>query len=215
MYATSSAPALRDALYELSMAKRVPDAQVLDDVVRRFPECAQELTTFAIDLAFDALRGDMDAEAAEQTIDLDAVSPAVSRALSRFQNRLHTVSAGASPNEQAGAAADNPFAALSREEFRDLADRMGGNVVFLNKIRDRQIDPKTMTDGFRRHVAEHARAPLGVVVAHCAAVPGRRAAGRQFYKADEQPDASAQQSFADAVRSSGLTPEQQERLLSL
>jgi hypothetical protein len=215
MYVTSSAPALRDAFYQLSMAKRVPDAQALDDVVRRFPEHAEELTAFAIDLALDALRGEEEAEAGEQTIDPDAVSPAVSRALSRFQNRLHNVSAAAQPTEDARATVDNPFAALSREEFRDLAARMGANVVFLNKIRDRQIDPDTMTDGFRRHVSEQARAPLGVVVAHCAAAPSRGAAARQLYKADEQPDASAQQSFADAVRSSGLTTEQQERLLSL
>jgi hypothetical protein len=215
MYATSSAPALRDALYELSMAKRVPDAETLDDVVRRFPVYAEELTAFAIDLALDALRGDKDADAAEETIDVDVVSPAVSRALSRFQNRLHNVSAAAQPNDDAAATVDNPFLNLSREEFRDLAERLGANVVFLNKLRDRQIAPSTMTDGFRRHVAEKATAPLSVVVAHCAAAPNRRAAGRQYYKADEQPDASAQQSFADAVRSSGLTSEQQERLLSL
>lgn len=214
MNVTSSAPALRDALYELSMAKRIPDAEALDDVVRRFPEHAEELTAFAIDLALDALRGEAEADAAEEGIDPDVVSPAVSRALSRFQNRLHAVAASP-PSSAASAAVLNPFADLSREEFRDLAQQIGGNVVFLNKVRDRQIDPSTMTDGFRRLVAEKARAPLSVVVAHCAARPSRVAAGRQFYKADEQPDASAQQSFADAVRSSALTPEQQERLLSL
>jgi hypothetical protein len=215
MYVTSSAPALRDALYELSMIKPIPDAEALDDVVRRFPEHAEELTVFAIDLALDALRGEAEADAAEEVIDPDVVSPAVSRALSRFQNRLHAVAASAPSSADPSVAVLNPFADLSREEFRDLAQQIGGNVVFLNKLRDRQIEPGTMTDGFRRHVAEKARAPLSVVVAHCAAHPRRAAAGRQFYKADEQPDASAQQSFADAVRSSGLTLEQQERLLSL
>ncbi len=215
MYVTSSAPALRDALYELSIDKAVPDAALLDDVVRRHPQYAEELTEFAIELALDALRGEAEVDAAETTIDPDVVSPAVSRALSRFQNRLHAVTNAAQSSEETDAAVVNPFAALSREDYRDLAQRIGGNVVFLNKLRDRQIEPDDMTDGFRRFVADEMRAPVGVLVAHFAAGAARQAGVRKYYKADEKPDASARQSFADAVRSSGLTPEQQERLLSL
>lgn len=76
---------LRDAMYELSMAKPVPDATLLDDVVMRFPEHASVLTEFAIELALDTLRGDAAIDEAEASVDLEKVSPAVSRAMSRFQ----------------------------------------------------------------------------------------------------------------------------------
>ena len=46
---------LRDVLYALSLAKPIPDAEVLDDFVRRYPEYAAALTDFAIELAMDAV----------------------------------------------------------------------------------------------------------------------------------------------------------------
>src|SRR3546814_13803758 len=62
---TASPPELREALYSLSMAKDVPDAALLDDFVRRFPQFGGELTNFAIAIAIDALHGDAVVEAAE------------------------------------------------------------------------------------------------------------------------------------------------------
>ena len=83
-----ASPTLREALYSLAVAKEIPDAGVLDDVVRRFPQYGNELTEFAIAIGIDALRGDVDVGVAQIEIDPDAPSPAVSRAMSRFQNRL-------------------------------------------------------------------------------------------------------------------------------
>ena len=80
---------LRDALYAMSFAQPVPDAALLDAIIRRFPQHAEILTDFAVELAMDALRGDDEAEAQEDAINLDHVSAVVSRAMSRFQNRLH------------------------------------------------------------------------------------------------------------------------------
>ena len=220
----SSAAPLREALYALSLAKRVPDAELLDDVVRRFPQHADALTDFAIDLAMDALHGEVDAEKAEAAIDPTRVSPAVSRAMSHFQTRLYAASqaanqsapkaAEAGPSGRAAAEAPNPFAALSRAEFRAFAERIGANAALVAKLRDRQIEPGTMTDGFRQLVAAEIAAPLDVVVAHFAA-RHTTPQGRQFFKADGKPNADLRQSFADAVRSSGLSEEQQRRLLGL
>src|SRR3546814_3540769 len=81
--------ALREAFYVLSTAQDVPDARLLDDIVRQYPQFGQELTEFAIAIAVDALRGDRIVEAAEVAIDPTVVSQAVSRAMSHFQNRLH------------------------------------------------------------------------------------------------------------------------------
>jgi hypothetical protein len=51
---TRSSAALRNAFYELALAERAPDAELLDDFIRRYPEHATELTEFAIELALDA-----------------------------------------------------------------------------------------------------------------------------------------------------------------
>jgi hypothetical protein len=131
--------------------------------------------------------------------------------------RLHAVRTASEPREARKSAGEaiNPFATLSRDEFRGFATRLGANNVFVAKLRDRQIKPDTISDGFRRRVADDLKAPLDVVVAHFVTKGGAPGSTRQFFKADEKPDASAQQSFAEAVRSSGLTEAQQQQLLSL
>lgn len=209
---------LRDALYALSTAQAVPDANLLDDLVRSFPQFSDELTDYAIAIAIDALRGECVLEAAEAALDPTSVSPAVARAMSRYQNRLHAETSG---RDAATAAARpsatetiNPFSTLSREEFRGFARRLDVNSVFVAKLRDRQIDPDTVTSGFRHRVANDLHAPLDVVVAHFAAAQGAGARS-QFFKADGKPTDGGRQTFEDAVRSSGLTEDQQRALLAL
>lgn len=209
---------LREAFYALSIARDIPDAKLLDDIVRRYPEFGEELTEFATALAVDALRGERVSEAVEAALDPRVLSPAVSRAISHFQNRLHAVTVGdrateTKPATAASAVAPNPFEALPRHEFRALAERLNANAVFVGKLRDRQIDPRTMTPGFQRRVAEELKAPLDVVVAHFAA--SQLASARQFFKAESKPSAGGQQTFKEAVRTCGLTEAQQQVLLEL
>lgn len=208
--------ALREAFYVLSMAQDVPDARLLDDIVRQYPQFGQELTEFAIAIAVDALRGDRVVEAAEAAIDPTVVSPAVSRAMSHFQNRLHAAATDAAQVRITRASmvdVPNPFSALPRSEYRAFAARLNANAVFVGKLRDRQIDPATMTPGFQARVAEELTAPLDVVVAHFSA---RQAApAGQFFKAEGKPATGTQQSFEEAVRNSGLSEAQQKFLLEL
>ena len=213
---SASPRALREALYVLSTEQDVPDANLLDDVVRRYPEFGEELTEFAIAIAVDALHGERAVEDVEGAIDPSAHSPAVSRAMSHFQNRLHAVTADAAEatSTRADVAdAPNPFSGLPRKEFRGFAARLNANTVFVSKLRDRQIDPATMTPGFQRRVADELKAPLDVVVAHFAA--RQSAPSGQFFKAEDKPSIGAQQSFEEAVRSSGLNEAQQKFLLEL
>lgn len=215
---TASPPRLRDALYTLATAKAVPDAALLDDLVRRYPQFSSELTDYAVAIAIDALRGNTAVEAAEAARDPLVMSPTVSRAMSRFQNRLHAVSdqgdASTSAPQPSGADAPNPFVALSRDEFRAFARRLDANSVFVAKLRDRQIDPTTLTPGFRQRVADDLRVPLHVVVAHFAATQGA-VARSQFYKADGKPTNGGRQRFEEAAQSSGLSEAQQRALLAL
>ena len=137
---------LRDVLYALSLAKPIPDAEVLDDFVRRYPEYAAALTDFAIELVMDALSSEAVNECTPSET-TTVVSPAVSRAMSRFQNRLYAVQQ-AKAERSVTAPVENPFAALDRSSFRSLAQRLNANAVFLSKLRDHQIDPDTMPDSF-------------------------------------------------------------------
>ena len=52
------------------------------------------------------------------------------------------------------------------------------------------------------------------MVAHLYAPQESVAAGRQLYKAEGKPTATAKQSFEEAVKTSGLSEEQQRRVLS-
>jgi hypothetical protein len=85
--------------------------------------------------------------------------------------------------------------------------------LFVAKLRDRQINPTTMTPSFRKRVADELSVPLDLVVAHFAARPEGQTP--QFYKAEHKPTTVAQQSFEEAVRSSGLTDEQQRHLMNM
>ena len=210
-----SEPPLRDLLYEFSLAKRVPDAELLDDFVRRFPQYADVLTEFALELTMDALRPDPEFNT-EATIDLDHVSPTVSRAMSRFHNRLHAVRQATAPTShrvmiQEVVDIPNPFAELSRTAFRALADRIGATTVFVNKLRDRQIKPDTIPNGFLQHLADVLGITPDLLTAHFAGPSV--SASHQFYKAENKPESNQQQSFVEAVQSSALNEEQKHQLL--
>ena len=217
MILTPSAAPLREVLYDFSQAKRVPDAELLDDFVRQFPQYADTLTEFAIELAMDALRPEPTIDAKAE-IDLSQMSPAVSRAMSRFRNRLNSVRQTTSPDSNRApiievADAPNPFSTLNRAAFRALAVRIGANTVFVAKLRDRQIKPDTIPSGFLQFLANVLKTSLDFVTAHFAAPPSTSTMALQFYKADDKPDGNQQQSFVEAVKSSGLSEDQQHQLL--
>ena len=206
---------LQDVLYEFSLAKSVPDAQLLDEFVRRFPKYADSLTEFAIELAMDVLKPGPGTDA-KVVIDPNHVSPAVSRAMSRFQNRLDSVRKETTQVNSQRLSQDveivfNPFAELSREKFRTLATQINANSVFIAKLRDRQIKLDTIPGGFLQRLAEALDITLDLLVAHLAA-PTKNLA-KQFYKADHQPSSNQQQSFIEAVKNSGLNEDQQCQLL--
>lgn len=206
----SDAP-LRDVLYEFSLAKLIPDADLLDEYVREFPQYADELVDFAVSLALDAPQD----EAPQPVADPQHVSSAVSRAMSHFHNHLHAARQVQSAPALQSVAQDvvNPFLALSRDALRSLSVQLGANALFVVRLRDRQIAPGTFSEGFVRFVADKLGASVDDVVAHFSAPASM--ASPQFLKADGKPEPAKQQPFDDAVRASGLTPEQEQRLLEL
>lgn len=214
---SADANSMRAAFYEISMAQEVPDAALLDEVVRRYPQFGAELTDFAITIALDALRERAGADQV-QSDDGDSVSPAVSRAISRFHNRLHAErakTAAAPAGKLAMAETVNPFSGLSRQEFRELAARLDTTALFMVKLRDREIDPSTLTPGFRQYAAMQLNVPVEMISAHFNATRGGAASPARFHKAEGKPSHGELQTFEEAVRSSGMSEEQQRRLLAL
>jgi hypothetical protein len=201
---------LRNVLYELALAKPVPDAALVDEFVRYYPEYAADLTEYAIELALDAIAAHN--EPIEMPVAITTSS--VSRAMSRFYNRLSAVRKEIDAEAaKAPPAVENPFATLTRSEIRALAQRLHANTVFVMKLRDRLITGATMTEGFLRRLADELGVLPEHIVAHFAA-PAYVQRGA-YFKAETTPQAGEKQTFEEAVRSCGLTPEQQNSLLNL
>lgn len=214
---------LREAFYELAMARPAPDTEALEAMIRLYPQHADALTAFAIDLTVDALAHSDDTFVPEES---EAVNPAVARAMSAYHNRLYELQQkkgtpapeqkGASEplNRAASVAVENPFIDLDRSAIRALAQSIGVNPTFVSKLRDRMIDIGTIPGRFLEKAAEALKVPLDRLAAHLSAQSVVQTAGQHF-KADQKPVLGLKQSYEEAVRSSGLSAEQQRHLLSL
>lgn len=215
MITAATQTSLRDAMYAMSLAKAVPDADLLDDFARRYPQYADALTEFAIELAIDSLMHRSDEE--DVPADADAISAVVSRVMSQFENQLYErrqARAATPPARAATASVENPFAALDRQGFRALVSQLDVNSAFLSKLRDRTIEPISIPKAYCRHLAQEMDEDADAMAAHLYAPQESVAAGRQLYKAEGKPAATARQSFEEAVKTSGLSEEQQRKLLS-
>jgi hypothetical protein len=211
----SSLP-LEEVLYAFSMEDRKVDAELLDEYSRHYPDHAQALTEFAVVLALDAFCTDEIPTTSENQCENISVTPAVARAMSRFQYKLNAVRMKAAARIVSSAppkAAENPISSLSREAVRALAASLNVNMAFVIKLRDRLIDGTTMTQGFIDRVATELKCSADSLKSHFCAPP--LVIAQQYYKSTQKPEVIDRQTFQDAVRNSGLTDEQQQQLLKL
>lgn len=200
---------LEEALYAFATAPQGPTAKDLDELTRRFPTFAHELTDIAVELALEALTQDEHVDVIEE-----ATSPAISRAMSNFNNRLYEIEAQKRGLETKSAMPNQgPFASLRPDGIAALATRLGANRLFVVKLRDRLINPETISKGFRSFLAKCMSLSVGEINLHLDAQPTLAYGTR--YKSAEKPTADARQSFEEAVKSSNLTEDQQTRLLEL
>jgi hypothetical protein len=199
-----------DVLYAFALAMPIPDPKTLDAFVRRHPQHAAALTEFAVELALNSESiGDEEGDEAADR----AVSPAVSRAISHFQNVSFELEKKGSSD--APIAFANPFTSLSTEGFRAYAAMIGANSIFVMKLRDGRIEPESLyaRPGFCRVAAAGLDIPVEALMAHVRSRPTVNT--QQLHKSDGKPVAQKRETFEEAVRSSGLTPEQQRHLLDM
>jgi len=204
---------LNTALHALAVAERTPSADCLEELISQYPEHADALTDMAIELALDAMTADEPVE--QDTPDAGEVSPAVSRAISHYQNirfGLETKSLPVDGSGRVAAPIANPFQELERSSFKEFTTNMDVNTTFVMRLRDRQITPESIPVRFTQDVAEHLNVSVELLAAHFSA-PAAISAGQHF-KSESKPVIQRQQDFEQAVENSGLTIEQQEMLLN-
>jgi len=208
-------PPLSDVLYAFALAHKSPSADLLNDFIRRYPQYTAELTGLAVELAVDDTIQDKDAEAV-QTPTEPMQSAEVLKMISQFQNRLHEVrrnDENAQAAERVAVAAENPFTSLTRTEIKAFADTLNANGVFFMKLRDCQIHLETMSEGFLQKLADLRKTTVARLRAYLA--QDVQLAFSADYKSEKKPETGTKQTFEEAVRSSGLSAEQQEYLLKL
>jgi len=210
---------LSDVLYWLSLEDAKPTAAIIDEYRDRFPEYAEEITDFALDLALDALVPDTPSPDVETLA--GPPSCLVMQSISDFQNARYQAANEKQANDvpsvssaESANAIANPFSSLESKQFKELTQKIGANTVFVAKLRDRQIVPKTIPIGLMQYVAKELNVSTDVLIAHLSEKPAQALSG-VYYKAVDKPSPQAQETFEEAVRTSGLSPEQQERLLRL
>ena len=214
---SKSQQSLGDVLSLLALEAIKPTAALVNEYRERYPEYADAIADFALQLTLDALLP----EPPEMEPECMAGPPSdiVMSAISNFQNLRFQVEKGArsidaqpAQNAESGAPAVNPYARLTPPEFRQLVRDFDVSTQFFLKIRDRQIIATTIPTGFTQHFARASKVDPAILIAHLAAQQSSSTSGKHF-KATGKPVNKPQQSFEEAVRTSALSPEQQERLL--
>jgi len=109
--------------------------------------------------------------------------------------------------------AENPFATLSPAAFKTLAIRLCINNLLLLRIRDRGIRAASIPGAFMRQLATELGAPLKAVADYLAGPPCL--APSSAFRSPGKPAAAGQVDFSDAVKTSQLTVDQQNRLLAM
>src|SRR5690606_10528625 len=111
-------------------------AETLEEYTRNYPAYADALTEFAVEL----LLGDALTDEADEIGGSESVSPAVSRAISYFQNTVYEIEKKSETPLNSISQTRNLFADMDRARFRSVADSLHANNTFMIKLRDRMIE---------------------------------------------------------------------------
>lgn len=170
------------------------DLATLERYLRRYPQFAAGLIDCSIELEHNP-------GAVEVS---KTVTPASAAAWDRFQTAMGME---ISP-------AVNPFARLSSEAFKAVAAELHMNVLLLMRLRDRAVKFATIPAPLVRMLAGKLGVGTDGMENYLGSMPALDGGNLQF-KSAAKPSPMPQIDFAEAVRTSQLTDEQQQQLLTL
>lgn len=190
-------------------AAGAPNPAMLDAYCRKYPQYARELAGYAVQwLIGDALAATATANEAAYSA---ASSPLVSRAISRFHDRLQS-SAEGDGARTGGKAMRNPFEGLAIARKRQIRDELGLDQGLFAKFQHRLIEAATVPRQLVERFARLVDSTLEEFLAHLQGPPAMHAAPE--FKARQKPSVSeGKETFEEAVRKSSLDEKKKQALL--
>lgn len=173
----------------------VHDRKTLERYLAEYPQHADALVDCSSELMLDSMRSDDASPVSDEVID---------RAWRQFE-----VAVG-QPVVRPTA---NPFAALKRNDFKEVAKNLNISNLLLMRFRDRAIDFATIPRSFVQRIAAELGASPVTLSAYLRNPPGM--VSSQSFRSSVKPTVAEQMSFERAIATSQLTPEQQEALKAL
>jgi hypothetical protein len=198
-------PVLREVLIQFSVEQDVPDDEVLNSYIERYPQFECQLKKLALDLIEGSRLDNLHAG------EIDVVDPRdAAQALfytSAFQHRYFEKT-GRIFGEAAGDAGtiESRFGSLDRLAYQSLASRLGINPLALNQLRDREIEAETIPRSFIERFAKEFNATVEVALLFFNLPPA--VSQLASFKSDEKPQSDTKESFESAISQSGLSAEQ-------
>jgi hypothetical protein len=200
-------PPLAEVLEELMLAEAPLSADVLSEFTRRYPEYADALLEYAVELVAEAA---FEESVPEQVSTPESAANAA-RAMSRFQNRIYELQQQGTSSPEAGV--ENPLATLDTATLRAVMKDLNVTPVFLMKLRDRRIREDTIPKPFTDRLARGIKVSPEKLRKRLAAPSELRQASS--WKSDKKPEAPPKETFEEAIVSSNLTAEQQAALRTM
>ena len=189
----SNPEAIEDDVLLAYAVEPVHDLATLERYLQRYPQFTQGLIDCSLELEHSQAPGGLPKTA----------TAASAAAWDRFQVAM----------DQTPLLASNPFDRLDSGEFRALANELNMNALLLMRLRDRVVSVATIPRLLVKSLAGKLGVGLDAMERYLSGMPA--VAGGVQFKSAGKPVAAPQIDFAEAVRTSQLTAEQQEQLLAL
>jgi hypothetical protein len=171
------------------------DRGTLAHYLSEYPEHAEALVEWSIELFVSASRNDEVKMTSETAVD---------RAWQRFQTAILV---------PLDTSIKSPFATLGRAAFKGLSKRLDVNDLLLARLRDRAINVNTIPGRFVQKIATALGATEDELKGYLTGPP--IVAQSVSFRSAEKPAAGAQISFEEAIETSHLTQVQKDALKAL
>jgi hypothetical protein len=203
-------PVLREVLIQFSVEQDIPDQQLLDSYIERYPQFESQLRALASELMEGSLseNGCADETDAIDPLDIEKASVYASAFQTRYFEETGRVFGDTQGDTRT---IENQLSSLDRPAYRSLAARLGINTLMLNQLRDREIDVRTIPQRFMKRLADEFNATVEVVSNFLNLPPA--VSQMASFRSDDKPHSESKESFKEALIQSGLDEEQIKSLL--